>query len=213
MPSEQPEHEQPTTTAPDTPPAEQPKLFTQEEVGRLLAQERKRARDAALKEQIPDVTTEKPAAEAPKAEHKKTLRSEFESMKRGIAFRDAIADYNLPREQRDWLLSVCEQVKPEDVGAWIKQSVGMLKGSQPASDAPAQAATKSSTARPASDRGAPSPRSEGEVIDNPLLWTESDVERVIDGAKSYDDGVRAVKEKFMRSLRGVQLLMPVPNGR
>lgn len=225
--SDETQAQEPEVAAPDSPPAEGERVFTQAEVGKMLAAERKRLREAALKDaqqqkqapkQEPDAQESRRVPTAELQRQLDMLMASQQKLELELAFSRTVRKYQLSEEQVGTLQAMALAIKPGDLGEWLEDTVSALGLGKPqpgnangATTKPAQTTEPTARAQrepPASDRGGPSRTSDGMLGDNPLRWTEQDVRRVIDGEKSYMEGVQKVREQFMRGLRGVSIEFP-----
>jgi hypothetical protein len=197
-------------------------MFTQTELGALLAAERKRVRDQVLRE-VTSAQAEAAPPAAPSTPSTPTAPAQPSTTAdtRVLDFRDAIADFGLPRDRRraierfylqsgsadpdGWLGDNAEvfglvRQQPAQAGSVHAPSPGTMPPTTPAPPAPAAPA-----APPASDRGGPASQPDAMRFDNPLRWQQSDVERMLAEKESYAAGVRYVRDRFKQGLKGTTI--------
>ena len=195
--------------APDEPadePSPSEKLLTQAEVGRLLAAERKRVREATLKD-----LKSKPKQESSGRVPTSELQGQIDAMRLELGFERAVRRYGLQDRQVETLRSLAAAAKPDDLDQWLGSTVEDLGLKSPPNGEPARPAAQPSpspTHPPASDRGGAAPTSDGLAADSPLRWSQSDVQRIIDGEDSFEAGVQKVRKMFMAGLRNVSVEFP-----
>jgi len=206
QPTPEPELDASAEDSPDAPAQE--KLLTQSEVGKIIAREREKAREQALKEL-------RQTQSQPKTDKGRVLnvelQSQIDALKLQVGFEKAIRQYGLNEDQVGALQDLATVAKPEDLNEWLSGTVKRLGLSSTANSTPptkTQPSSPTLMTPPASDRGGPAPTSDGLAQDNPLRWTQSDVDRIVGGQDSYQKGIQEVKKRFMAGLRGVTIEFP-----
>jgi hypothetical protein len=162
-----------TTTAasePGTPPAGEPKKFTQEDVDRIVGERLKRAEKrqpaAAATPVVDDASSDRVS--------KKQLQSELDDLRTQMAFNEAASEHAIPKAARKDMLDLYRAQKPTDDAEWFASKVASfgLKGNavtQPNTPVPKDTATPPAAA---ADR-APSkvdPLTSGGLVD---IWNLS----------------------------------------
>ena len=200
---------EPIPPLPGTPPGPtngEGRTFTQLEAGRLIAAARKEGREQALREAQ---TPEPPATPPPT---RSTGKQSKDEMRLTLDFRDAIADYGIPRAKRSQMEDMFLHSGQQDADKWVSgfmEAFDMRQEQTPAQPDGTPAPTvPPPTGPPASDRGGPAGRPDELRADNPLTMTQSEVQRIIDSAETPEAGIQAVRKKFMGGLKNYTLTFP-----
>lgn len=187
----------PTNQQPATPPAEQPKLFTQEEVNSLVGRARVEAREAAKKPATapaPAPHSEEGAAGGGQLSLKQ-LQAQLDDQKLRGAFDKRAAKLGIDDDAADDLFELYRVQRPDDLGTWLDGKVkrfGLKPGTTnnpnpnpqlpPGTNVIPQPASSAQTP-PISDKGAPAPGGandfERSLLENPIGFSGVDRERLV----------------------------------
>lgn len=190
---------QPSTTAPtaDT------KVFTQDEVNRLMAKTREETRQRVLKESRPVqqiAPTPQAVAEEPNEKlSMKELKAQLDETNRRLRFADMVASYQIDPALKSDFYDLCKVQNPSMDPGWFETKAKLFtkQTPPPATQTPTTpnpaASVQPSTAPPASDKGSPAPGGtvqwEAEFMRDPL--------RMSPAAKAAAEAKHG-KEKFTK---------------
>lgn len=174
--------------APEETPADHHQAISQSELGKLLASERKKARDQALRE----------VKKKGQPDQLQELQNQMFELKTELSFEKAMRKHSLNEDQSTVLKQMANSVKPDDIDSWISDTIGKLGLTTPPTAPP----DVSKPAGPSvSDRGSPSRESNGLAYSNVLTSTRDDIRRIQAENKG---NVKAVRDKFFEGLKNMR---------
>lgn len=193
-------------------PAEGERVFTQAEVGKLLAAERKRLEAKHGRTSTGNGEKPKPTSPAPRmSEADRELHQRMQQLELKYGFQLAAGEHQLTAPQRSRLERMFLAEAPEDAHAWLAETITALGLTPQHKAGTSEPPTQTSQRRqpvPIADPGGPSPQPDSDRTDNPLMWDRSQIERIMSGAKNAVDASKALRQRWMEGMTGVELTMP-----
>lgn len=166
------------------PPQESPKLLTQEQVNKIvadrLAEDRARRPGSATPPPAPKPRDDEPLSLA-------KLKAENEALAMRMSFDKRAAKLGIDDDTADDLFELYKVQRPEDPSAWFEKKSKVFKltnatSQQTTTTDPTKTATVQPSGPPISDKGSPAPASvdfERSLADNPFGFGGVDKERLI----------------------------------
>lgn len=174
----------------------------------MMASERKRSREATLKE-LQDKAPAPPAAKAKPPD----AQNEYEQRIAALERANKLSTFKLKKQLTPDEIDAFDDVlaKTDETGwdALVDKLRGVRAPAQ--TSAPGDSTVQKPSAPPAvpaSDRGGPSSPPDAIRAGDPRGWSPDQVQRIVDSAKTWAEGVKAVREQFYSGIRHLQIEFP-----
>jgi len=181
-------------------------VYTKEELNRHLAGMRRK-----YESQIEEMKSKLDESPKPKKQPKKKqtddgsdLRSEFEDLRRELAFERSASEFDLTPKQRGTLLKLAKLEQPEDMGQWLSSQVAdLFGGAKKETEIETKNEEPETPGKPKSDKGPAAEPSWDKKL-SALDWTREDINKIRE-EKGAIAARRYIREQFERSLKGLKL--------